>query len=117
MSDSVLKDKYASQQPKKLKKVGVLMVTNGKYTKEGVEKNRYHQVGVVFATPHHSRICIKFDATIAGEGAWANVFYDEGKAPNFAQENTPDDEATCNSNLQEMPAQPIGPDIDIAEDF
>ena len=38
-----------------LQKIGRLMVKNGTYTdKDGKEKNRYHEIGIVLATPHHS---------------------------------------------------------------
>lgn len=68
----------------KLQKVGRLMVPDGKYTdKNGNEKTSWHEIGMVFATPHHSRITIKLHANGFGEGQFANVFYDEGKVPSF----------------------------------
>lgn len=63
------------------KKVGIIKVLNGKYMKDGVEKNRYNEIGVVFATPHHSRMAIKFHNTAQGEGQTGYIFYDEGCAP------------------------------------
>lgn len=66
---------------KVLKKIGVLKVKNGTYIKDGKEKNRYNDIGIVFASPHHSRLSIKFHNTATGEGQWADVFYDEGLSP------------------------------------
>ncbi len=67
-----------------LQKVGRLMVKNGTYKdQDGKEKNRYHEIGIVLATPHHSQICIKLHANGFGEGQFANVFYDDEKRPNF----------------------------------
>lgn len=67
-----------------LQKVGRLMVKNGTYKdKDGNEKTRYHEIGIVLATPHHSQICIKLHANGFGEGQFANVFYDDEKKPNF----------------------------------
>ncbi len=82
-----------------LQKVGRLMVKNGTYKDEtGKEKNRYHEIGIVLATPHHSQITIKLHANGFGEGMFANVFYDEGKKPNFADKEplgaTPADDIT-----------------------
>ena len=65
----------------KLEKIGKLCVANGKYEKNGKEKNRYHDVGTVFATPHYSRLVVKFHTTAFTDEKWASVFYDEGKAP------------------------------------
>jgi hypothetical protein len=73
----------------KLQKVGTLKVKNGTYTDDtGREKNRYHEIGIVLATPHHSRLCIKLHANGFGEGQFANVFYDEGKAPRAQSDDT-----------------------------
>lgn len=50
----------------KLQKVGRLMVPNGKYTdKNGNEKTSWHEIGIVFATPHHSNMCVKLHANTA----------------------------------------------------
>lgn len=68
----------------KLQKVGRLMVPNGKYTdKNGNEKTSWHEIGIVFATPHHSNMCVKLHANGFGEGQFCNVFFDEDKKPNF----------------------------------
>lgn len=72
-----------------LQKVGRLMVKNGIYKdKDGKEKTRYHEIGIVFATPHHSNMCVKFHATAQGEGQFASVFYDEDAKPNFIDRST-----------------------------
>ena len=66
------------------KKVGRLVVPDGKYTdKNGNEKTSWHEIGVVLATPHHSSICVKLHANGFGEGQFARVFYDEGAEPHF----------------------------------
>lgn len=84
-----------------LQKVGRLMVKNGTYKDEtGKEKNRYHEIGIVLATPHHSRITIKLHANGFGEGMFANVFYDDDKKPNFADREP----------LDEVEAEDIAPE-------
>lgn len=73
----------------KIQKVGVLKVQNGKYVdKNGVERTRYHEIGVLFASPHFSRICIKLHANGFGEGQFVNVFLDDDKKPNLPNEST-----------------------------
>jgi len=67
----------------KFKKVGTLKVSNGSYIKDGIEKKRWHDVGTVFASPHHSRMAIKFHATAFSDEKWASIFYDEDSKPNF----------------------------------
>lgn len=59
---------------------GDIVVTTGKYTKDGIEKNRYQKVGTLFATPHFSRISIKLDTLPMGDG-WLNVFKKDGAEP------------------------------------
>ena len=67
-----------------LQKIGRLMVKNGTYKdKDGQEKNRYHEIGIVLATPHHSQMCVKLHANGFGEGQFASIFYDDEKKPNF----------------------------------
>lgn len=67
-----------------LQKIGRLMVKNGTYKdKDGKEKNRYHEIGIVLATPHHSQMCVKLHANGFGEGQFASIFYDDEKKPNF----------------------------------
>ena len=66
-------------------KIGRLMVPNGRFKDQnGAEKTRWHEIGIVLATPHHSKITIKLHANGFGEGQFAAVFYDEDKKPNFA---------------------------------
>lgn len=67
-----------------LQKVGRVMVKNGTYKdKDGNEKTRWHEIGIMLATPHHSQLCIKLHANGFGEGQFASVFYDDDKKPNF----------------------------------
>lgn len=67
-----------------LQKVGRLMVKDGVYKdKDGNEKTRYHEIGIVFATPRHSNMCVKFHATAYGDGHFASIFYDDNAKPNF----------------------------------
>lgn len=39
-----------------------LAVVTGKFMKDGKERNRYHKVGVLFATPHLSSMFIRLDS-------------------------------------------------------
>jgi hypothetical protein len=59
-------------------KIGTLKVKNGTYKKDGVEKNSYHEVGVLLSSPHGSRLLIKLHATATTEPKLISVFYDEG---------------------------------------
>lgn len=59
-------------------KIGTLKVKNGTYKKDGVEKNSYHEVGVLLSSPHASRLLIKLHATATSESKLISVFYDEG---------------------------------------
>jgi hypothetical protein len=75
-----------SGAPKKspFSKIGTIKVQNGKYEQNGREVIKWHQIGVLFGTPHHSKLFIKFEATANGPGNVASVFYDESKAPREA---------------------------------
>lgn len=65
-----------------IKKIGELKIKTGEYTdKDGKTKGRYQTVGVLFGTPHHSRLSVKFPATAFSDEKWANVYYDEGCSP------------------------------------
>jgi hypothetical protein len=66
----------------KLKPWGDITVVTGKYTKDGVEKNRYQKIGTLFATPHFSRISIKLDALPMGDG-WLSVFKRDSAKDSF----------------------------------
>lgn len=67
-----------------LRKIGRLMVKNGTYKdKDGNEKTRWHEVGIAFATPHHSNMCFKLHPTAYGDGQFVSMFYDEEAKPNF----------------------------------
>lgn len=61
-------------------KIGTLKVKNGTYKKDGVEKNSYHEVGVLLSSPHASRLLIKLHATATSEPKLISVFFDEGVA-------------------------------------
>ena len=59
------------------RKRGIVKVQNGTYKKDGVDKNRYHEVGIFFATDNFNRMSIKMHNTAQGEGQWANIYLDE----------------------------------------
>lgn len=59
-------------------KIGTLKVKNGTYKKDGIEKNSYHEVGVLLSSPHASRLLVKLHATATSESKLISVFYDEG---------------------------------------
>ncbi len=61
-------------------KIGTLKVKNGTYKKDGVEKNSYHEVGVLLSSPHASRLLIKLHATATSEPKLISVFFDDGVA-------------------------------------
>lgn len=87
-----------------LQKVGRAMVKNGTYKdKDGKEKNRYHEIGVVFASPHHSQMCIKLHANGFGEGQFVSIFYDEDKKPNFIDKDAPSAGSQEEISLDEIP--------------
>lgn len=49
---------------------------NGSYTDQnGAEKNRYHEVGVLLATPHASQLLIKMHATAHLSRSWFRCFW------------------------------------------
>ena len=74
-------------------KIGTLKVKNGTYMKDGVEKNSYHEVGVLLSSPHASRLLIKLHATAMSEPKLLSVFYDEGVALSLNRnETTTEDE-------------------------
>jgi hypothetical protein len=71
-------------QPK-LKPYGDIVIKTGEYQKDGKTKNRYKNIGTLFATPHFSRISIKLDALPNGGDGWLSVF------PREKSENTNND--------------------------
>ena len=72
-----------------IKKIGRLMVEDGKYIdKDGNEKKKWHEIGIVFSTPHHSRMVVKLHSNGFGTGQFANVFYDDGCKPNFTDKES-----------------------------
>lgn len=70
----------------KYHKIGSLKVVNGTYEKNGVKKNRYHEVGVLLASPHGSRIFAMMHATANSDPKPVNVFMDEGKQLKLVEE-------------------------------
>lgn len=79
-----------------LTKVGTLKGPNGKYEKDGIEKTRYNEIGVVFASPHYSRMAIKLHSNGFGEGQWASIFYDEDKVPKGIESSATDNRNNTN---------------------
>ena len=59
-------------------KIATLKVKNGTYMKDGVEKNRYQEVGVLLSSPHASQLIIKLHATAMSEPKIISVFKDDG---------------------------------------
>lgn len=91
----------------KLQKVGRLMVPNGIYKDQnGNEKKRWHEIGIMLASPHHSQIVLKLHASGFGDGQFVSVFYDEGKKPNFADAQ-PVTSATKAQPNDEIPVEEI----------
>ena len=58
-------------------KIGTLKVKNGTYEKDGVTRNRYHEVGVLLSSPHGSQLLIKLHATAMSDPKLISVFPDE----------------------------------------
>ena len=59
-------------------KIATLKVKNGTYQKDGVEKNRYQEIGVLLSSPHASQLLIKLHATALSEPKLVSVFLDDG---------------------------------------
>ena len=59
-------------------KIATLKVKNGTYKKDGVEKNSYHEVGVLLSSPHGSQLVVKMHATATSEPKLISVYMDEG---------------------------------------
>lgn len=62
----------------KLQPYADLAVVTGKYTKDGKERNRYKNIGVLLATPHMSHMVIKLEALPLGGNGFISVFPREG---------------------------------------
>ena len=85
-------------------KIASLKVKDGIYiNKEGVEKNRYAEVGVLLASPHASQLLIKMHATALSEPKLVSVFLDEGVNLNLEQEEVPKDIPDGPVNMEEIP--------------
>ena len=78
-------------------KIGTLKVKNGTYKKDGIEKNSYHEVGVLLSSPHASRLLIKLHATPTSEPKLISIFYDEGVELSLNRSESAEDEDTVPS--------------------
>lgn len=72
------------------RKRGVVKVQNGTYVKDGKEKNRYHEVGIFFATDKFNRMAIKMHNSPHGEGQWVNIYLDDENDSSKKSNNTED---------------------------
>ncbi|MBR2766821.1 hypothetical protein IKF63_01195 [Candidatus Saccharibacteria bacterium] len=59
-------------------KIATLKVKNGTYKKDGVEKNRYNEVGVLLSSPHGSQLIISLHATATSEQKYIYIANDKG---------------------------------------
>lgn len=86
-------------------KVASLKVKNGTYTdKDGNEKNRYTEVGVLLSTPHGSQLLIKLHATVVSDPKLVSVFIDDGvKFSMEHEEEVPTDIPDGPVNMEEIP--------------
>lgn len=60
-------------EEKKLRPYADISVVTGKYMKDGKERNRYHKIGTLFASPHLTNMTIKLDSAPLTDG-WCKVF-------------------------------------------
>ncbi len=60
------------------RKIATLRVKNGTYKKDGVEKNRYNEVGVLLSSPHGSQLIISLHATATSEQKYVYITNDKG---------------------------------------
>lgn len=72
----------------KLKPYADIAVVTGKYQKDGKERNRYRNIGVLFSTPHMSHMVIKLDTLPLGGEGWLSVFPREDAKPEKPNEQT-----------------------------
>jgi len=69
-------------------KVGIARVKNGSYKdKDGVEKNRYNEVGILLASPHGSQIIMSLHATAGSEQKFVYFVLDKGQKMSIANED------------------------------
>ena len=80
------------------RKIGTLKVKNGTYKKDGVERNSYHEVGVLLSSPHGSRLLVKLHATASSESKLISVFYDEGVSLSLTRSDKKDKDAVLNDD-------------------
>ena len=80
------------------RKIGTLKVKNGTYKKDGVERNSYHEVGVLLSSPHGSRLLVKLHATASSESKLISVFYDEGVSLSLTRSDEKDKDAVLNDD-------------------
>lgn len=74
----------------KLQPYGDIVAVTGKYVKDGKERNRYKNIGTLFATPHFSNISIKLEALPLNGDGWLRVFPREG-SENMKPKDEPKD--------------------------
>ncbi|MDO4978762.1 MAG: hypothetical protein Q4E47_01230 [Candidatus Saccharibacteria bacterium] len=90
-------------------KIGTLKVKNGTYKKDGVEKNRYHEVGVLLSSPHGSSMFIKLHATATSEPKIVSIFKDDGvsiqvaKAEAASKDVIPTEDDVDRATTEDMP--------------
>lgn len=72
-------------------KIGNIKVKNGTYKKDGVEKNLYHEVGVLLSSPHGSQLLIKLHATAGTEPKLLSIYLDEGVKMSMTREEKKDE--------------------------
>ena len=80
------------------RKIGTLKVKNGTYKKDGVERNSYHEVGVLLSSPHGSRLLVKLHATASSESKLISVFYDEGVSLSLTRSDERGEDAVPEDN-------------------
>ncbi len=85
------------------KKIASVKTVNGTYTKDGVEKNRYHEVGVLLSTPHASQMVIKLHATAVSEPKLLSVYFDDGVKLRFEEQDEAPAEIDDAPNMDVIP--------------
>lgn len=81
-------------------KIATLRVKNGTYKKDGEEKNRYQEVGVLLSSPHGSQLIISLHATASSEQKYVYVTNDPGV------------KISLEETKEEAPADDVAPSAD-----
>lgn len=84
-------------------KIATLKVKNGTYKKDGVEKNLYHEVGVLLSSPHASQLLIKMHATAGTDPKLISVYFDDGVKLSLTNEPKKDDNDEVVPTADEIP--------------